>query len=107
MKKIETIDGFEIYFEALPEDLALSDIFDDSVTNIKRLASDIDAGRKAYFCAKVTANKNGIELATDYLGACCYKSEDEFYIKYHNDYFLDMANNVIAEAKQAVINLNK
>ena len=34
------------------------------------------------FCAKVTAEKLGIELGCDYLGGCVYESQEDFYTKY-------------------------
>lgn len=39
------------------------------------------------------------KLGNDYLGACCYKTEEEFYTKYKDDYFADMIKNAIEEAK--------
>lgn len=43
-----------------------------------------------FFCAKVSCWKDGEELSTDYLGACCYKTEAAFYKTYMGDYFADM-----------------
>ena len=43
-----------------------------------------------FFCAKVSCWKDGEELSTDYLGACCYKTESAFYKTYRGDYFADM-----------------
>ena len=99
---VETTEGFDIYFEALNEDLPLNDTFDDCVTDIDELNQDIENGVYVYFCAKVAAYKNGIELATEYLGACLYENEEDFYIKYHDDYFIDMRDQVIADSKQII-----
>ena len=103
---IETIDGFDIHFEALPEDLQLQDTFDDTVTDIDQLARDIDSGKYEYFCAKVSANKSGVELGTDYLGACLYDSIEQFYTEYHDDYFIDMVSSAIDEAKATIELIN-
>lgn len=95
-----TQEGFDIDFYALEESLTLEDTFDDSVTDLEELAEHINSGELVYFCAKVTASKNGIELASDYLGACCYKSYMQF-VEY-NDYFADMVNTVVGEAEEAI-----
>ena len=94
---VETTEGFDIYFEALNEDLPLNDTFDDCGTDL-----GIYNGVYVYFCARVAAYKNGIELANEYLGACLYENEEDFYIRYHDDYFIDMRDQVIADSKQII-----
>jgi len=54
----------------------------------------------AWFCAKVSAWKDGKELGVDYLGCCCYKTVEEFYTTYKDEYFSDMVKNAIEEAKK-------
>lgn len=46
----------------------------------------------SFFSAKVSIWKDGAELAADYLGACCYKTEAEFYTRYRADSFSDMVS---------------
>lgn len=91
-------EGFIICFEAEPENLSARYHF------IKECGWTDAEYRKIknfdWFCAKVSAWKDGEELGTDYLGACSYKTTKEFYTKYKNDYFADMVNAAITEAKR-------
>ena len=100
----ESVNGFDIKFYALPEDMHPRNCFDDSVTDISELCDKIDRGLYAWFVAKVTASKNGIELASDYLGGCLYESCQQF-VK-DNDYYFDMKQTVIHEAMQNIIELS-
>lgn len=50
-----------------------------------------------FFTAKVSIWRNGEELATDYLGACSYKTESDFYTRYRSDYFADMVARCVDE----------
>ena len=50
-----------------------------------------------FFCAKVSIWKEGEELASDYLGACSYKTEEEFFTRYRSDYFADMVSRCVDE----------
>lgn len=63
--------------------------------------------RFAWFCAEVSLWKDGEELACEYLGACSYKTSEEFYTRYAGDYFADMvltcADTVGDEALTAAI----
>lgn len=96
----EEVDGFEINFYAAPEDSHPRDSFDDSVDDIDEICRKIDNGFYAWFIAKVTASKAGIELASDYLGACLYESCQQFVTE--NAYYADMKERVIEEAKQTI-----
>jgi hypothetical protein len=98
MNKVLEKDGFDIYFEALPEDMPIVDTFSEP-EDIAKAIEKIDSGEWVYFCAKVSAYKEGIELGTDYLGACIYESEEAFYTEYKDDYFADMVDQAIDEAK--------
>lgn len=95
-KKILERDGFEIYFEAL-EDYIQPAEFEDGY--YKKLCDDIENGSLVLFCAKVTAEKAGVEITADYLGSCIYESEEQFYNE-ENGYFQDMVNTVLEEAPQ-------
>ena len=59
------------------------------------------------FCAKVTAEFEGVELASDYLGGCIYTHAAEFYTDYKDHCFADMVENVMKEAKIEIFNLKK
>ena len=95
---IETVAGFGILFKAEPEEMSMRQHF------IKECGWKESWYRKIknceWFCARVSAWKNGEELASAYLGACCYKSVEEFYTEYHDDYFAQMMQEVVAEAKR-------
>jgi hypothetical protein len=97
--------GFTIRFYVAPEDTHPRDLFDPTVEDIDQLCRDIDSGRFCWFIAKVTASKNGIELAADYLGGNLYDSVQDFISD--TDYYADMRDRVITEAKQAIQELTR
>lgn len=92
------IDGFEIKFYAMPEDMHPNDAFDDG----GETAAAIHAGEYEWFMACVTASKAGVELGSDYLGACCYQSAADFVEEL---YFEDMAAAAINEAREKLAEL--
>ena len=89
-----TVGPFTIKTYALPEYLDPRDSFDDSL--IDDVLDGIQSGRLEWFCAKVTAEWEGLELAADYLGGCCYSTFEEFATG--EDYHGDMIREVVAEA---------
>ena len=58
------------------------------------------------FCAKVSAYCGKYEVATNHLGGCIYKTEEEFYTA-KGCYFDDMVDTVIREAKEEVQGFSK
>ena len=94
---LKTVDGFGILFDAEEEDRSMREHF------IKECGWTESEYRKikncAWFVAKVTAWKDGIELAAKYLGGCCYETVEAFYTTYKDDYLADMINEVVAQAK--------
>lgn len=99
----EVKDGFTIKLYLLPE-YDKPDWDFQSKEEEQEVLRKIENGLLLWFTAKVTASKLGVELAADYLGQCIYPSVNEFI---SGDYYDDMVNNVIAEAKKVIINLNK
>lgn len=97
----EEKDGFIIRFYAAPETQDPGGAFDDD----GETAAAIREGRLEWFIAKVAASRNDIELADDYLGGCCYESVMDFVRD--DDYFADMRNQVIAEARAAIKKLTE
>ena len=93
---VENYKGLEIYFEALNEDIPLYHLFEKE--DLNEIIEKIDNYDLVYFCAKVTAYFNDIELASDYLGGCLYENEKEFYTKYKNEYYSDMREMVYKES---------
>lgn len=100
----ETHEGFEIRFYAREEYANPQDCFDESIEAEFGTFEKIADGRLAWFCAEVTASKNGIELASDYLGACCYESVQDF-VRESDGYYEDMRERVIEEARAAIQSL--
>ena len=91
------VQGFTIHTFACEEDVSSEGQFasgDDAAD--AKIIEDIRAGNLTWFCAKVTASKAGVILSEDYLGACCYKSYDDF-IKC-GDYHADMIASVVSQA---------
>ena len=56
-----------------------------------------------FFCARVSIWFDGEEIASDYLGACSYKTESEFYTRYRSDYFADMVGRCVDEANNPAL----
>ena len=91
-------DGFELklYFE--PEYDPIDWDF-ETPEQVQELNDKIERGELLYFCAKVTACKNGIELHSEYLGGCVYEGETDFMAC---GYYEDMTNAAIEGAKKAI-----
>lgn len=102
---IGSIKGFDVYFEALEEDIPLSD--DLEPDDYEEAIDKISSGEWVYFCAKVSAHKAGIELSNDYLGGCIYASYEQFYTEYKEGYFADMVENAISEAEKTIAELTQ
>lgn len=107
---VETIENINIYFEPLLEDCSPYDLFEWE--DAKETIEKVDSGEWVYFVAKVTAKIDGendepynLELADDYLGGCVYESYEDFYTKYKEDYYSDMRDTVVKEAKKELKNL--
>ena len=99
--QLESKNGFNLQFQALIEDLHSADLFDDSIDDINEICQKIDNYDLVLFTAKVSAFKNGIELASDYLGGNLYSSYEEF-INARPGYIDDMEDIVINEAKEVI-----
>ena len=99
----EEREGFTIDFYACEEGISpRGEFMDEEGNDDEETLAKIADGTYAYFCAKVTASKEGVELATDYLGACCYNSAEEFCTTYADGYYADMVATVIEEAKATI-----
>ena len=98
----EVREGFEIKLYLLPEFDELDWDFESEDDRLEVLRK-INNGTYMWFCAKVTASREGVELAADYLGACCYGSVAEFIAP--NGHYTDMCSTVIIEAKAVLTKL--
>lgn len=98
-KPVFLLDGYVVTFEAEPEHMNKRNHFRKECGWTEAQYRQIE--RFPWFSAKVTLWKDGKELATDYLGGCCYKTEDEFWTRYKADYFADMVHECFCEAALA------
>ena len=97
----EEIQGFNIVFSITHEDSHPKDCFDYEEEEMRELCDKIDRGDYSWFIARVEAHKNGVLLGTDYLGGCLYENPMHF-VKQSSDYYSDMVENVINEAKNTL-----
>lgn len=86
-----------IRLELLPE-YDMPDWDFESEEERQELLRKIDQGVYLWFCAKVSAWIDGVELASDYLGGCCYDSVAQFVED--SGYYEDMVETVITEADE-------
>lgn len=63
----------------------------------KRQVNDHMRRNYAWFDATVQLYKGGQLLAENFLGGCSYKSPDEFWSVYRNDYFADMVRECLSQ----------
>lgn len=100
MRKIETVNGFDVYFEAEKEELSKKHHF---INECGWTAEEYKGLSKTkWFCAHIQIVKAGFVLSDQYLGCCCYNTVKEFYTTYRNDYYMDMLSEGIREAKAAL-----
>lgn len=100
----EIREGFTVKFFAEDEYMTLDQMHVEA-DDIAEISAQLDNGDLVLFSAKVTASRNGIELASAYLGGCIYKDEQEFVN--NSGYYGDMVEAVIEDAKQAIEDLIK
>jgi hypothetical protein len=97
-------DGFEIIVEKTYEDTHPSDLFDDSVSDIKQLCHDIECGNLDWFILRVRVLVEGLELGSSSVGGCLYKDARECLTDGLAENEIDVA---LAEAKGQVYGLYK
>lgn len=103
MKKIREQDGFEIYFEALPENLSIEQVLGLEETGIdhSETIQKVKDGEFSYFSAHVIAIKNKEELGDVYLSACIEEKEEDFYNR-KDCYFDQMVDEAIEKAQKNI-----
>ncbi len=95
--------GFNLELRALVEDLPIDkDLMDESL--LEETLKQVNSGEVTYFCACVVASKCGIELGTEYLGACFEKELEDFK---ESGYLEQMVEAALKEAKETMNQLNK
>jgi hypothetical protein len=95
MKPVKVFGDYVVCFEAEPEYLDMRHHFVKECGWTQGQFAKIQDF--AWFSAKVSIWKDGKELAADYLGACCYETEDEFWTTYEGDYFAEMVRHCAEE----------
>lgn len=97
----ENYEGFTIRFYVEPEDESPRGQFmNEDGSDDEEILAKIEDGTYEWFCVKVTASKAGVELATDYLGGCCYASYEDFLTP--DGYAADMRATVVEEARKTL-----
>lgn len=90
-----TFGDYVVCFEALEEDISARYHFIDecgwTAAQFRKIKDF------PFFCACVSVWKDGEELTEVRLGACCYKTESEFFTRYRSDYFADMVAQCVDE----------
>ena len=100
----EEREGFTIRFYAEPEfESPRGQFQNEDGSDDEDIIGKIESGYYDWFCAKVTASKAGVELASDYLGGCCYDTALDFVKA--GGYYDDMISTVIADAKRTIAEL--
>ena len=97
-------DGFTIIVDKTYEDINPSDLFDDSVCDIKQIYEDINNGQLDWFMLRVRVLVEGLELAEEYLGGCLYKDAREVLTDGTAEDLIDQA---LTLAKMKVYRLSK
>jgi hypothetical protein len=96
--KIKEVDGFDVHFDTLPEDVSLTELFDPDYEGLEEIKEQIRTGELQYFTAKISVWKAGIELSSEYLGGCIREDENEFW-KEPDSYFPQMLEQALKNAK--------
>jgi hypothetical protein len=97
-------DGFTIIVDKTYEDIDPSDLFDDSVSDIKQIYEDINSGQLEWFMLRVRVLVEGLELAEEYLGGCLYKDAREVLTDGTADDIIDQA---LTNAKPKIYHLSR
>jgi hypothetical protein len=98
-------DKYDVSFEALPEDIRVrGNALASGDDELDREAEDEIISRLesgdifAWFTAKVTVRDDKGNEATDYLGCCNYRDEDDFRM---GGYYLDMVEECVRQLNLA------
>jgi len=98
---------FTVRVSITNEDLPLESTFDDSVTDISELYSQIEHGLLEYFVVRVQFFYEGIEAGSDYLGGCLYENAQTAIEQGLDGYLEDMLAEAEAEAVTYVAGLKQ
>jgi hypothetical protein len=100
----ETIEGFTVRFYATYEDLdPRGEFMNEDGSDDEETIAKIHSGEYYWFRAEAVASKEGVELGSDHLGACCYDSYAQFLES--GGYSDDMRAAAIEQAKETLAKL--
>ena len=103
-------DFYTIAVDWWYEDVAIRDVFDDTVTDVEEMERRCDAGIDFHFITRVRVFYRQYEVANDTLGSCyasdCYP-ETEILENRLGGYFDDMLAEARAEADRELVRLNR
>ena len=97
-------DGFTVIVDKTYEDIHPRDCFDDSCHDIDEICKDIDRGHLEWFMLRVRVLVEGLELSSEYLGACLYEDPKEILTDGTAEDIIDLA---LTSAKKQVYRLSK
>ena len=97
-------DGFTVIVDKTYEDIHPRDCFDDSCHDIDEICKDIDRGHLEWFMLRVRVLVEGLELSSEYLGACLYEDPKEILTDGTAEDIIDLA---LDHAKSQVYRLSK
>lgn len=93
---------FNVTCDVTPEDMSPVGQF-DSDEDVEAILS----GALDWFVARVRVTLDGRELATEYLGACAYRSAADFAREERDSYFRDMVREAVKGARLALATMPK
>lgn len=96
----ETVQGFEVVLSVCTDSSDPAESFDDDGETARLIRS----GVYEWFIARVEARCEGVTLAADYLGGCCYRNFEEFRTE-PGGYYADMVRTVLDEARLRIARL--
>ena len=103
-------DFYTITVDWWYEDVAIRDLFDDTVTDVEEMERRCDAGLDTHFITRVRVFYREYEVANDTLGSC-YASgcdpEEEILENRLGGYFDDMLAEAREEADRELVRLNR
>jgi hypothetical protein len=92
--KFETAHCAVVFCVTPEEDDPAGHFEDDAIV------AAIRSGDLAWFTARVTVEKHGIEIGADYLGGCAYDSPEDFCTgENRGGYFRDMVREAVSDAR--------
>ena len=97
-------NGFDIIVDKTYEDIHPKDCFDDTQFDIAEMCHNIEHGNLDWFSLRVRVLVEGLELSSEYLGACLYEDAREVLTDGTAEDLIDQA---LTEAKRDVYRLYK